>query len=270
MADSVLHAPSLEQVVQRLQSAEVAYDGELRPVEDFVDRDRDEAHDRRAKNDENAVFRRFGAALLERAVTGASYNRRIEIFEGQLSCVNALTDDLAVAMLRESGYRWCKDGALTLMALRNVVQATGFSWDGYFCAAEEAWESSSEQDTMQSIKSVGYKTRDFALSEFSDYFCASDLHVRRLIARTGLLLHGYGDPDIATSSDVKDYQFLRRLVQKLAKKTGFPDGPNALSPAHIDRTLWYFGQGRCGAQPDCQDCPAKDLCLTGVHRNAYA
>ena len=270
MADVVLSAPSIQQIAKRLQSTEVEYDGKQQSVGDFVAEGRQQARQRRKEDDENAIFMRFGAALLERAVTGASYDRRIEVFERQLSDPDVLTYDLAEEMLCKSRYRWPKNGPATLMDFRDLVLKETFYWSTYFSQAEETWEGGFERDPMLKIKGVGYKTRDFALSEFSDYFCPIDIHIRRLLARTGLLLHGYGDPDISTGQQDPDYRFLRRLVHKLAKQTGFPEHPKALSPADIDRTLWYFGQGRCGAHPNCDECPCNDLCLTGVYRNAQA
>jgi hypothetical protein len=85
------------------------------------------------------------------------------------------------------------------------------------------------------------------------------------MARTGLILQGYGDPDFSTV----EYGFVRRVVQKLAKQTGFPGGRDPLSPAHIDRMFWYYGQdtNRCGADPACDQCPANDVCLTGRTRD---
>jgi len=266
MADMMVCAPSMHEIAERIQSTRVNYAGEYDSVHDFVARDRIAARQRRAVSDDATIFRRFGAALLERNVTGASYDRRIEVFDRHLANPALLDAEQAENMLRESKYRFPPQGVSVLLALRELVMTADFSWLTYFSEAEEVWESGFEQDPMLTIKGVGYKTRDFALSEFSDYFCACDLHVRRLIARTGLLLRGYGDPDIATGSDDVDYRFLRRLIQKLAKETGFPDQPNGLSPAHIDGVLWYFGQGWCGAHPNCKECAANHVCLTGVNR----
>ena len=155
------------------------------------------------------------------------------------------------------------------MAVKELLTAPGFSWPGYFAQAEAKWQDGFEDDPVElkRVKGIGDKVRDFALSEFSDYYCAPDLHVCRMMARTGLILHGLGDPGISTVG----YGFVRRVIQELARETGFPGGHDALSPAHIDRMFWYYGQDRscCGAKPECSECPADDVCLTGRYRTQW-
>jgi len=49
--------------------------------------------------------------------------------------------------------------------------------------------------------------------------------VVKVITRTGLLLYGYGDINIGTNpSDKKEYLFLRRLIIKLSKESGYSPG----------------------------------------------
>ena len=283
-----LSVPSVVEIAQRLLPAPVEFqaDGQkqTRPLREWVDADRADAQRRRATDSDHEVFIRFAAALLERNVTGGSYMKRLEVFqrrlgdaqspgqrferphyyEGQLLGENDLTEEQAYNLLRESGYRFPPTGAKTLMAVKELLAVPGFSWTCYFAEAEERWETGFPEDPLFRIKGIGNKVRDFALSEFSDYFCAPDLHVCRMMARTGLILHGYGDPGISTI----EYGFVRRVVQKLAKETGFPGGSDVLSPAHIDRMFWYYGQDakRCGATPKCDECPANSVCLTGCVR----
>jgi endonuclease III len=247
-------------------SPEVRFAEQTAPVEDFVVEDRRSAAQRRS-GDTEAIFRRFAAALLERNVSGASYFRRIGVFEREFGDPRSLTREHAEAMLRESGYRYPSTGGATLLDIARALSAAPFSWSSYLGEAEAKWESGFEDDPLKQIKGVGDKTRDFALSEFSDYYCAPDLHVCRMMARTGLILHGCGDPAISTV----DYGFVRSVIGKLARSTGWPDARDALSPAHIDRMFWYYGQdrNRCSADPRCATCPANDLCLTGCWRGRH-
>jgi hypothetical protein len=85
---------------------------------------------------------------------------------------------------------------------------------------------------------VGYKTRDLALSEMSDRFVALDLHVVRVTTRTGLLVHGYGNPQITTNVSAKEgYLFFHDVMLKLSRKTGWPDSGYSLG--EIDRMFWF-------------------------------
>jgi len=266
-----LSVPSITEIAQRLLPDPVQFvaDGQKqsRPLREWVESDRADARRRRETSSDHEIFVRFVAALLERNVTGGSYIRRLEIFSCDLGDPHTLTADRVEAILRSSGYRFPPTGAATLMTVKGRLTAPGFSWTGYFAEAEAKWEDGFQDDPLKlkQVKGIGDKVRDFALSEFSDHFCAPDLHVCRMMARTGLVLHGYGDPGFSTV----EYAFVRRVIQRLAKGTGFPGGQHALSPAHIDRMFWYYGQdrSRCDARPNCGRCPAKDVCLTGKYRD---
>lgn len=258
--------PSLAQILSLLLYAEVRHDGKRRALRDWMEEDRRQAHERR-NGVPSAIFPRFAAAILERSMSGGRYERRAEAFEQHLGDPQAVDASRVQAVLREARYSYVANGTQTVLALAKRVSRPDFSWPEYFARAEANWETGFEDDDLRRIPGVGPKTRDFALSEFSDYFCAPDLHVCRMMARTGLVLHGYGDPNFSTV----DYGFVRRVIQKLAKETGFPGDRDALSPAHIDRMFWYYGQdrSRCDAKPDCDDCPADDICLTCRHRDQW-
>jgi len=272
VGNRTLEIPSIGEIADRLMPAEVAFqvgDQRLRrPLREWVTADRAEARERREKADVHSIFVRVAAALLERNVTGGSYFSRLRVLGDLLCDPKSLTEPDAETMLRMSGYRFPSNGAKTLVAICQHFASSGFSWPTYLAEAEAKWEDGFTEDPLFRIKGIGNKVRDFALSEFSDYYCAPDLHVCRMMARTGLILHGYGDPGFSTV----DYGFVRRVIQKLAKDTGFPGGPDALSPAHIDRMFWYYGQdrARCDAKPDCDECPANAICLTGARRGHIA
>jgi hypothetical protein len=82
--------------------------------------------------------------------------------------------------------------------------------------------------------------------------------------RTGLIIHGYGDPDIGTNpNDEGNYKFMQRLIIQFAKATGWiPKSLQGWSPGEIDSSLWFFGQGICKGKPECSTCPISNLCLT--------
>ena len=167
-------------------------------------------------------------------------------------------------MLRKSGYRFPRNGVETLLKICDRLQLPEFCWPAYFAEAEARWEDGFKDDPLFRINGIGPKTRNFALSEFLDHYCAPDLHVCRMMARTGLILHGYGDPAFSTDNP----EFVRKVIVSLSKETGFPDRSGSLSPAFLDRMFWYYGQDRrrCDADPDCPECPGHDSCLTGSSR----
>jgi endonuclease III len=137
----------------------------------------------------------------------------------------------------------------------------------YIEEAEQSYESDFENDRFLSIKGVSFKTRDLALSEFSDRFVAVDLHVVRVTARTGVLLHGYGDPRVTTDpSKAAGYLFFHDLILKLSRQTGWPEAGH--SPGEIDRMLWNFGRAVCRAAPRCDSCPITAQCLTAMARRS--
>ena len=263
MLHSNLDVPSVKGFANRVLDAPVRFADAVEPLRHWVETDRQAAHERRHELGPMA-FHVFAAALLERNVSGSSYLKRIDTFRDELGDPSTLTAEHAEAMLRRSGYRYPRNGAATLLKVRDVLQSPGFSWTEFFARAEREWEGDFTADPLFEIKGIGPKTRNFALSEFSDYYCAPDLHVCRMMARTGLILHGYGDPSFSTDNP----GFVRKVIVALAKETGFPNTPGAFSPAFLDRMFWYYGQDRrrCDATPDCKECPARDVCLTGKMR----
>jgi hypothetical protein len=121
-------------------------------------------------------------------------------------------------------------------------------------------------DHLLTIKNIGFKVRDLALSCFEPSYAAFDLHVARVPTRIGLLNYGFellGDPKIEMGNnptDEKNHLFLHRLFLRLSELT-----ENEISPAELDRIFWHFGRTCCGARPRCGECPVNDECLTGKH-----
>jgi len=256
--------PTLTEFWDRVRAVPVRFGSDTRPLEHWVTKDRAEATERRSWSSD-AILRRFAAALLERNVSGSNYQRRIAEFERSFGDPRVLGYPHALEMLKSSGYRYPQTGAEVLRQVVAKLTKPEFSWSAYFARAEAEWESGfKEDDLICEIKGIGNKTRNFALSEFSEYYCAPDLHVMRIMARSGLVLHKIGDPAFHTS----DPLFVCKVINHLARETGFPGQSDALSPAAIDRMFWYYGQDRskCDVTPGCSECPANDICLTGQNR----
>ena len=155
-------------------------------------------------------------------------------------------------------------GLEVILSTRKIVEPSFFQWEQYFHEAERRYENGYVTDNFLKIKGVGKKVRDFALSEFSTFYCAIDRHVADVIRRTGLLLYGYGKPDFGTSPN-ENYDFLQKLLMKFSKETRWaPDSSQGYSPKEIDSMFWFFSQegGICKGRPECSRCPIKHLCLT--------
>lgn len=264
-----LEPPDVGAVVAALRRQPVAYQGRVQTVGEWVDACKRSIHRRREQDSEVAVFQRFLAALLERQMSGETYELRVSLFREQLRRPEQLSVTQAEEMLRSVNYRFPPQGALTMVEFRDLWYELGWSWGGYWALAETNWETGFLDDPLLNVKHIGLKTRDFALSEYSDHFCALDVHIKRLMARTGLVWWSLVwraeacalGPDRPWNDHW--YHSLRNLVVGFCRADGFPERPDALTPADFDRTLWFFGQGFCGAKAPCEACPAAGVCLTG-------
>ena len=210
-----------------------------------------------------SIFLRFVNGFLERAVPGDTWKRRMDAFAKSIASFEAMTDESVARILRETGYRFPKDGLAVVMEAKRIVTSPTFAWSSYIEQAEQFYETDFPHDPFLRIPFVAFKTRDLALSDLSDRFAAIDLHVVRVISRTGLLVHGYGNGDISTDvSKTNGYMFFHELILKLAHRTGWPG--SGYSPGEIDRMIWNFGRAVCKNKPDCTSCPLAGTCLTSV------
>lgn len=261
--------PDVGAIVAALRLAPVAWHGRVQTVGEWVDTCKRDIHRWREQDSEVAVFQRFLAALLERQMSGETYQPRVSLFRERLSSPEELTTARAEETLRSLRYRFPSAGAEVMVRFRDLWYELGWSWADYFALAEEHWETGFLDDPLLGVRGIGLKTRDFALSEYSDYFCAFDVHISRLMARTGLV---WWSPvwqaearALGCDRPWNDhwYHSLRNLVVRFCRADGFPARPGCLTPADFDRTLWFFGQGLCGATTPCAQCPAVGVCLTG-------
>lgn len=211
------------------------------------------------------IFNRFVSALLEGFRTkGKDYGPRIELVNKYFHHFCDVTERNIQQVLIANNYSLKNRGLEIILSARKIVEPSSFQWEQYFYKAERRYKNGYVTDNVLKIKGVGKKVRDFALSEFSTFYCAIDRHVADVIRRTGLLLYGYGQADFGTSP-TENYDFLQRLVIKFSKETGWaPDSSQGYSPKEIDTMLWFFSQekGICKGRPECFRCPVKDLCLT--------
>jgi len=208
------------------------------------------------------IFNIFAMNLLLRAMRG---EKGVEIFREMsrtFKNFHDITKSKTRNILRKAGYRWGIDkGAEVILKTKQLLfKEYKGNWGNYFKEAESKYQENFPDDPFLTIPNVSFKVRDLALSCFSKFYSANDVHVVRVITRTGLLLYGYGDINIGTNpSDKKEYLFLRRLIIKLSKESGY-------SPGELDRIFWHFGKSVCNARPNCKTCPIGDICLTNISR----
>lgn len=258
---SSFQAPSLLDLMERMKGERAQVADVTKTIEGWR-LDYRAQLDRRRGGSDVAILARFASALLQRQMRGETYETRAAIFLREFPTYAALTDERVAAALAEAGYRFPKKGRQVVMEIKKVVAKPGFRWRRYFEEAEANYESDFRNDDFLPIRGVGFKTRDFALSEFSDRFVAIDMQVGKVILRTGLVLHGYGDPRIdADYTSDRGYLFMHDLVLKLSKQTGWPGA--GYSPGEMDRMFWLFGRSICTSKPRCARCPAREICLTG-------
>jgi len=228
------------EALRLMRGAEAEMGGERRSVGAWVDRYRNEVA-RRRRWPEIRKFAWFAAALLQRQMPGERFFRRAEAFTDAFrrrSDVNAKT---VRRLLRGLGYRWgAAEGARIVLAARTVAASPAFDWSDYVSRAEAEAETGFCGDPFLAIKGVGRKVRDFALSLFSESYCAVDVHLRRVLRRVFGL-------------EGRDYRTAERFVRRTAAACG-------LTPGAVDRTLWHFGRGVCGATPRCGECPLAERC----------
>jgi endonuclease III len=271
---NVYQSPDLGKVIELLLATPITYEGYTQTIDERrkqviakVDINR--------KLDKISTFNRFVNGLLEGYGTKGEYQeeQRYQLFKTVIQSFVDVTETNAYKILGENKY-FRKDRAVKIvMAAKEIVQNDEFIWEDYFKEAEDNWENGFKSDKFLKIKGIASttktsKTRDYAISEFSYYYCAIDRNVSRFMTRTGLVLHGFGkykfDYEFGTSP-VDNYDFLKQLVLDFCKQTGWaPTSSKGYSPKEIDYMFWLFCSktGICKSKPECSNCPIKSLCLT--------
>lgn len=256
--------PNINEVIDPLLDVKITFDREkstIRELKDSYLKDLDKSR----KLSKMQIFIYFASALLERQILGESYIKRIQLMNGRWKSYEDVTAESIKEILKESRYRFPPAGIEVILKLKELTEKD-FEWENYFKEAEDNYENNFSKDNFLKIRFVWYKVRDFAISEFSKFYLANDIHIIRMIKRTGLLINGYGDIDIGTDpSNTNEYLFLKRLIVRLSKESGWEKG-KGYSPGEIDKIFWHFGRNICKSDPLCNKCPIKDVCLTGKNR----
>lgn len=204
------------------------------------------------------IFNIFAMNILLRVIRG---EKGFPIYKGmskEFKRFKDITNNSIKAILKTARYRWGNEkGTKVVLGIKEVLcKNYQYKWEKYFEKAERNYKENFPDDPFLKISNVGFKVRDLALSCFSELYSANDVHVVRVLIRTGLLMYGYGDINIGTNAgNEKNYIFLHNLIIKLSGQSNY-------SPGELDRIFWHFGKNVCSAKPKCFKCPVNKICLT--------
>jgi hypothetical protein len=98
-----------------------------------------------------AVFNSFVNNLLERAMSGEAWIRRVRAVQRVFVSFDAVTEETARRVLAEAGYRFPSDGVAVILAAKALVSEPMFSWHGYIEQADEQYETDFRSDQFLRI-----------------------------------------------------------------------------------------------------------------------
>jgi endonuclease III len=268
--------PDLPASLEMLLALTSTFDGQTQTIAQWVDAARGDIVENNALINEHApqnvrILAVFLRDLLSRRMRGESSQRLYEALVRTIRTEDDLTEERYGAALRDARY------GLGVEVGASVIRATvgyfrddrNWDWRGYFDLAETAREDGFPNDRLLKIKYVKYKVRDLALANFNRNYAAFDVHLPRVLSRTGLLAYGWDmqlgpNAESATNpSNERNYLFLHGLLLHMS---ALCDGQ--FSPVDLDRIFWHFGRTICSDIMRCENCPIEDTCCTGRQRAA--
>lgn len=266
--------PEVSETLDRLMKINSVFDGIEKTISQWVSEHRATIEENRKlienKSDANdiAVLNMFLQALLVRAIRGEMGSRVHKELQATIRTKADLLETNYREVLKKANYRWGEAGSKVISdVVHHVNSRLGWNWLAYVDRAEKEKETNFQSDPMLRIKNIGFKLRDLALSNFSPYYAAFDLHVTRVLTRLGWLNYGFrllGNTDLEMGNNPgneKNYLFLHRLFVELSKMTN-----DKYTPVDLDRIFWHFGKSLCGAESKCGTCPIAHECPTGMYR----
>lgn len=221
--------PDVSETLDRLMAVESTFDGTTQPIRQWVSEHRRKTKENRSliENESPAndipVLNMFLRDLLVRAIKGEMGSR---VYEELLASIKTKADLIETnyrEALKNANYRWgVDDGSKVISDVVHHVQSVlKWNWSAYIERTENEKESNYQSDPMLGIKNISFKLRDLALSNFSPYYAAFDLHVTRVLTRMGWLNYGFpflGNTDLEMGNNPgndKNYLFLHRLFISL-------------------------------------------------------
>jgi hypothetical protein len=270
-----LKLPDINEIISKIIELKASFNGKNQKIEDWLTEHRNQIKENqiliKCKSDENdiKILLSFLRDLLVRAIKGESGEKVYRGLRNSIKSKQDLKEKNYRLILKKAKYRWGEDVGTQVITdvVKIFAQELRWDWKNYFERAKKYYRTDFQEDGLLQIKNIKLKVRDLALSSFTPNYVANDLHVVRVITRTGLLNYGFdllrgNKLEMGNNpSNEKNYLFLHRLVHKLSKLTDYK-----YSPADLDRIFWHFGKSTCGAKHKCFQCPIKNLCLTGQYK----
>jgi hypothetical protein len=267
--------PELPETIDKLMLLESSFDSETKSIAQWLEEHRRYVAGnlrlirRRTDANDLKVMRIFLRELLVRNIVGEGGERVYDALCDVVRSKNDLTRENYKKVLRKARYRWgVADGSPVMTKVVHYFRdELNWNWGDYLGRAEAGKLDNFPDDPLLSIKQIGFKVRDLALSNFNVNYAAFDLHVVRVVSRIGLIAYGWdltGDQKIefgSNPSDEKNYLFFHRLFLRLSELC-----QGRYTPVELDRVFWHLGRCRCRATTECATCPIHDICLTGRRR----
>lgn len=267
--------PDVNESLERLMPVKSTFDGSTKPILQWVSDHRTKIKENRSLVENGSgendipVLNMFLRDLLVRAIKGEMGSRVYEQLITTIKTKADLTEANYRQVLKNANYRWgVDDGSKVISEVVQYVQSVlQWDWRKYIERAENKKETNYQSDLMLRIKNISFKLRDLAISNFSPYYAAFDLHVTRVLTRLGWLNYGFsflGNTDLEMGNNPgsdKNYLFLHRLFISLSDMT-----KGEYTPVDFDRIFWHLGKSICGAKSKCYACPVNTDCPTGKHR----
>lgn len=267
---SIDEAPDVSELIALMLPTTIQFEGKPYTIEEWRRRVLNEVRTGR-KQGKMVIFNKYVSGLLEGYGTRGEYqeNQRRQLMSNRLLNFLDVTKENVYQILVENKKFGKEKGVRIVMGAKEIVEPDSFDWEDYFKRAEAHYTDGFKNDDFLKIKGIGSttkvsKTRDYAISQFSEYYCAIDRNVARLLTRTGLILHGYGELTFGTSA-TENYEFMKLLIDCFSKDfLGWePISSKGYSPKEIDAMFWLFASnsGICRSEPQCNACPINKICL---------
>ncbi len=267
--------PDVGETLDRLMTIESTFLGTTQSIRQWVSEHRAEIKrnqsllDNKSLKNDILILNMFLGTLLVRAIKGEMGSKVYEKLSAKIKNKTDLLEATYHEVLKDSNYRWGIDAGSRVISevVHYVDSVLQWDWRAYINRAESERDNNYQSDPMLRIKNISFKLRDLALSNFSPYYAAFDLHVTRVLTRLGWLNYGFpflGNTDLEMGNNPgndKNYLFLHRLFVSLSDMT-----EDKYTPVDLDRILWHLGRSMCGAKSRCGACPIAGGCPTGKHR----
>ncbi len=268
-----LQIPDVRQTLKHLMLVKSSFDSRTETISTWISVHRKSIESNRGliesrrEEDHIAILAILIPDLLMRGMKGERGEKLRRAFRKAIRSKADLAENKYRKLLAAASYRFVDDG-LTVMSASVAYFRDNLKWNwkAYFDEARRHSGSNFQEDPLLKIKGLKFKVRDLALSNFDPGYAAFDIHVVRVVARTGLLAHGWastacGKYNFGTNQgDQDNYMFLHSLFLRLSELSG------DYSPVDLDRIFWHFGRACCTSTPACSRCPIKGICLTGKQR----